>query len=459
MAVLEPDRRDIDISDPEQGISEEERKQILDQLERSIGEAAVPESTGLQPAKRGFEFPLFVNLAAAVVLLAVVFGAVRVFEVRREKLNLETREVASSEGKILDEFKREAEAKLKEKDAAIVRVLKQLSSLEGERSQLSRIMELRIQERERQMRVALEEELHALRQSLIQNGASATEADRQISLFEARRNQEIREELEEFQQQIDAVARQKEQELLREKAAAKASLEQATVEREELLVSTEEQQVGLLERIRPERSEQPGLPTGTAETGMSASMDDLVEELRRELREKEGEIESLKKQAGPVEEVDIEQIASRARRSAYEEVLATISRFETAQSEEELGALGSELASDMEEEPLRRALVAALQSLSADFFRLGEEANLSFRILGTVTLVGADSVTVLPMVDLPVSPGARIEIRRILPSGEALRVARGTLTEVRGGKLVARIEQLEPGEAVAVTDKVYLIVD
>ena len=91
MCAIEADRRDLDIHDREQEIPEEEKRQILDQIEKSISESGLPAASGIQPQKKGFVFPLIVNLSALILLIAAVFGAVRMFEVRREKLNLEIR--------------------------------------------------------------------------------------------------------------------------------------------------------------------------------------------------------------------------------------------------------------------------------------------------------------------------------------------------------------------------------
>jgi len=547
VTVIEPDRRDLDIRDREQEIPDDEKKQILDQIEKSISESVVPVALQAKPKKKGLLFPCIVNLAALIVLVAAVFTAFRVFEVRREKLDLETRTVASAEGKILDEFKREAEEKLKEKDTAILRVLKQLGSLERERSQLSRIMELRIQEKEREMRRELEAELQRRKEDLRQNGVAAAEIERQLLALETEKKRQIFGELKAFQDEIDSLTRRKEQELLREKEMARRSLELATLEREELMFTTQKQEIELLDRIRPEetgiaislaaqdrfteretlsvqerlvvdqivssyieiaaklagkRYEQAsaelteleaifldqrvsGLPAierrkaadlkiitafrsliaeatvvGRREEP-SGSDTAVIEDLRLELQEKEREIERLGviASAEPVQAVDPQTVAAQARRSAYQDVLRTIARFEAVKTEEELNVLRRELRSEAVEDSLYNTFVAALQGLTVESVLSAEKESLSYRILGTVTLVGTDSITILPIVNLPVRVGERIEVRRILDSGESSRVARGTLTDVQGEKLVARIDRMEVQGGVSVTDKVYLIVD
>jgi hypothetical protein len=545
---MEPDRRDLDIYDREQDIPENEKIQILDQIEKSISQSTVTTLSAVKPNKRSFVFPLIVNLTAVVVLIVVVLGALRIFEVRRERLNLETREVASAEGKILDEFKREAEAKLKEKDAAILRVLKQLGSLERERSQLSRIMELRIQEKEREMRREMEAELQNRRESLQGEGVAAAEIARRLLALETEKKRQIFEELQAFQSEIDSLTRQKEQQLLREKEAARLSLEQATLEREELLVSAQQEEMELLDRIRPEGSSTvfstsvqaglreresltvqerlvidqivssymaitakvvgkrydeasvelrgleaifldetvSGLPavqrrkasdlriigalqgliaqatvTTPGQAPPDRSVDTaLIEDLRKELREKDGQIDQLKAQAEqePAEIIDTELLVAEARKSAYQDVLRTITRFEAVSSEEELEDLNRELGSEAAE-PLFDTLLLALQSLTIETLASQQATAVSYRILGTVTLVGRDSITILPIANLSLRVGAQIEVRRLVETGEASRVAVGTITDVKGEKLVARIDRVAAEGGVAVTDKVYLVVD
>ena len=60
-------------------------------------------------------------------------------------------------------------------------------------------------------------------------------------------------------------------------------------------------------------------------------------------------------------------------------------------------------------------------------------------------------------MDLTVKTGARVEIRRILPTGKSVVVARATITEVQPGKLVARIDSHEGTLVPSVSDKVYLL--
>jgi hypothetical protein len=538
---IEPDRRDLDIDDREQDIPESEKVQILDQIEKSISQSAVTAASTGKPKKRGFVFPLIVNLAAVVVLLVVVLGAVRLFEVRRERLNFEIREVASAEGKILDEFRREAEAKLKEKDAAILRVLKQLGSLERERSQLSRIMELRIQEKEREMRRELEAELQSRRENLQRQGLAMAEIERRLLALETEKKRQIFEELQAFQAEIDSLTRQREQELLREKEAARLSLEQATLAREQLLVTTQQEEMEILDRIRPEapsasvqlsnqesltvqerlvvdqiassyigiasklagkRYKEASAELGELEmmfldqdvSGLSAvqrrkpsdlriigalrnliaevtasdaaqspaghSADTaLIENLQKELQDKDRHIEQLQAQVqrDSAGIVDIEKLAAEARAVVYRNVLQTIARFEAVKSDEELEDLSRELRAEGGE-PLYSSLVTAMQSMTTETLASREAAGLTYRILGTVTLVGRNSITILPIANLSLRVGARIEVRRLVQTGEASRVAVGTLTDVQGEKLVARIDRLETEGGIVVTDKVYLVV-
>jgi hypothetical protein len=547
VSSIEPDRRDLDIYDREQDIPEIEKSQILDQIDKSISESAVSSAPPVNPKKKGFVFPLIVNLAAMTLLIAVVFAALRVFEVRRERLNLETREVASAEGKILDEFKREAEERLREKDAAILRVLKQLGSLERERSQLSRIMELRIQEKEREMRRVLEAELLNRRESLRRDGLEAAEIERRLLALETEKKRQIFEELQAFQAEINSLTRRREQQLLREKEAARLSLEQATLEREELLISTQQEEMKLIEQIRPEgriavpvsaqdqwsdrealtvqerlvidqivssytviaarvagkRYEEAleelngleaifvddkvsGLPAverrkssdlriirafrgliaqATAAIPAEAPPADttdaaLIEDLRRELQEKDSRIAELeaRPQSEPVETVDMERLVAEARSYVYGDVLRTVARFQAVSSEEELEALSRELGSEAGQ-PQYESLLAALQNLTTESLATQEPQAGSYRILGTVTLVGRNSITVLPIANMTLRVGTRIEVRRLADTGEASRIAVGTLTDVQGEKLVARIDGEQMQGGVKVTDKVYIIVD
>jgi hypothetical protein len=568
--------------DGEQDISAEEKRQILDTIEQSIASAVVPDAENLPPRRKSSLFPLAVNAAGVVAAVIVIVASLFLFRVRRDQLESAAAGPATAEGMILEEFKREAEEKIREKDTAIVRVLRQLTALEREREQLARIMQLRIQDKEREMRQSLEAELATRRSELIERGLPSAEAAERLQELESSRKRDMFDQLEAFQAELDTLAYEKEQELIREKARARLALERATVEREELLQETQKKEAILLEQLRPDEGV-PGASIGiaaalaeeqsmgvqerlildqiagtflavgnqvvrgryeaadggldsleailhdekisslqgverrkasdlklieafrvllaAAEAGGSGGQSrtaqspqagaeafeqeqieqdlgrreaelarlqaesrsvaaeraverEQLESLRRELRRREAEMARLPEAAA----VDRQAIADEARTAAFRDLLAAVGSLDGGSSSgTDLAALRDQLARTEAQQNLVERILRQVEELADQAAFATTGSGRTYRILGTVTSAGPVRITILPIVDLPVGEGAPVEIRRILESGAMLRIARASVVEVQGGKLVARIDDVAGREAPVITDKVYLI--
>jgi hypothetical protein len=500
-----PAESDSGIRAGEPEVLEAEKREILEQIERSVAEAITPPIEEQLPRNRGLAFPLFVNLAALLVVTGAILGSFQLFRVRQERLDEETRIYVSAEGKILDEFRRESEEKLRDKDAAILRVLKQLGTLETEREQLDTVMELRMQDKERELRAILEAELDAEEQRLRQTGASFEAVETRLQEYEAERMRRIAEELRVFQEQIDSQTRARELELLQEKETARLSLEKATREREMLLLESQKQEAALRSQLAtgPKEGAAPGgaadaiaqeetlLTRERLVTYQIAAAYDLVcdaladgryQEATRKLvvlktllqveditalpsvqRRRESDLKIIAALEAFVAIATTQgspsEVAATARAGAYKDILSLIARFEAADNQASWEELQKEVARRSSQEPVVEQLLLAIQGLAAGAQPLLPGSEGTYRILGTVTLSKSESVTILPVVDLTVETGARVEIRRILPTGKSVVVARAIISEVTSEKLVARIDSLEGTLVPSVSDKVYLLVE
>jgi hypothetical protein len=518
----------------------------------------VPNSEPVPPRRNGTLFPLAVNLVGVAVAVVVIVLSLFLFRVRRDQLESAAAGPPSAEGMILAEFKREAEEKIREKDTAIVRVLRQLTALEREREQLARIMQLRIQDKEREMRQSLESELAARRGELSAAGLSAAQVDEHLLEFESSKKREMFDLLEAFQAELDALTYEKEQELIREKARARLALEKVTVEREELLQETHKQEAILLDQLRPEdvapaaassavaaltEKETMGAQerlildqiagiflavgnqavTGrydaaargldsleailrdpkisalpavqrrkasdlmvvkafrgllaasttqrTAAEGGSAipaadgaELREQVATLEGDLRRKEAELSRLqveaRTQAGTAAP-DPDAIAEEARTAAFRDLLEAVGEFGEGPSSSaaSLGTLRDQLARTQAQRSLVERILKHVDDLASQAAFAAAGSGRAYRILGTVTSVGPERLTILPIVNLPVQAGAPVEIRRVLEAGTTLRIARGTVVEAQGEKIIARVDAVAGKERPVITDKVYLIED
>ena len=120
------------VLDPSAGISLEEQREILEEINAIGAKASFPPPQGFSASKRGLAFPLWVNLGA-ILLLGCSLLALRVFH------NQETvaiRENASplglTERRLIQEIRRETATRMAEKEAEIAAILSMLSDLDTE---------------------------------------------------------------------------------------------------------------------------------------------------------------------------------------------------------------------------------------------------------------------------------------------------------------------------------------
>jgi hypothetical protein len=128
---------------------------------------------------------------------------------------------------------------------------------------------------------------------------------------------------------------------------------------------------------------------------------------------------------------------------------------------------GADNGSDTEEQllalarrdPLFRAATREIQILIAGGGSAGELAS-PFLFLGIVSSVASERVVIEAMVDLEVSAGSVIQIRRISDLEREITIAEGTVQQVRGGKITASFKPVAAeGQGPAARDPVYVILE
>ena len=137
-----------DFSNGDDEISVEEQNEILRQIDKEIAALQLSDSSSqydFNPLKKGYFFPIIVNILALFAIAVVVFLSMVFFGVRHENMILEASTYFSAEGKIIEQFKKATEEKLRKKDVQIFRIQKQLEKLDRERTVLISNMETAIQ--------------------------------------------------------------------------------------------------------------------------------------------------------------------------------------------------------------------------------------------------------------------------------------------------------------------------
>ena len=221
--------------DASSGISAEDQKDILlhiERVSRSSRILAGPDTWKLKPRKRGIALPLVVNLAGLLALAGGLYGITFVFRTRGEATAAGSALLASAEGRLLQEIKREAQGQIQEKDREIATIQQRMASLDKEREQLLASVESRVKAKEEELRSLLKAELDKERERLVAEGLSEAVIQERLREFERRKT-------EEFRTQLDAFAKKAEA----DRAALQANLDRARDEyRKELSDLTVERQ-------------------------------------------------------------------------------------------------------------------------------------------------------------------------------------------------------------------------
>ncbi|MFP4618986.1 MAG: hypothetical protein ACLFMZ_09120, partial [Spirochaetaceae bacterium] len=237
-------------------LTEEERQEIFSEIDKAALGRRVETHRDIfnfTPEKRGGVFPLVVNILALILVAGGIFYADRFFSRQEEQLNVASEEYLSTEGKIIEEFKKESERRLQEKEGEIEDIQKNLEQIEKEREALALNMEERIDQREKQLRSAMEEELEAERRRLEARGVNEEERQNRLEEFERERREEFEESLAEYRSAMQRDLQEKEQELAEARETAEQILAEARREREELIEETEQREQELLSEFEAER--------------------------------------------------------------------------------------------------------------------------------------------------------------------------------------------------------------
>ncbi|MGD9941044.1 MAG: hypothetical protein AB7T74_14715 [Clostridia bacterium] len=261
------------VFDEKSGISREDQQEILKHID-TVAKAnkilSGPEIWKVRPRKRGVAVPLMVNLVGALVLVGGLFGLGQLFPDQGTQVESETVLLASAEGRLLQEIKREAEGRILEKDREIASIQERMAAIDNERASLLAGIETRIKAKEAELRAQLDEELERERQRLISEGLSEEIIQERLKIFE-------QEKMAAFQLELDTYAKQAEAERLAIQAnldSAKAQfqkeLSDLSTERQRILNESREREEALRQQLDERNQALEAERTRTAETIQTA---------------------------------------------------------------------------------------------------------------------------------------------------------------------------------------------
>jgi hypothetical protein len=195
------------VFDKSSGISEEDQKEILSQIEQISQQSRIsttPTLLTVKANKKGLFFPLIVNIAALAVLAGGFLTLSAFFKQSESELRGGVTGLRSAEGKLIQEIKKETEARLKEKEQEINSIQSRLQEIDKERNELQANMDLRVKEKEDALRKALDAELAEERRKLSAQGLSEAAIAERMKRLEDEKSSQFNSQLANFRRDAEA---------------------------------------------------------------------------------------------------------------------------------------------------------------------------------------------------------------------------------------------------------------
>jgi hypothetical protein len=226
------------VFDPDSGISQEDQKEILHEIEKVAARNridAAPEVFIGDALKRGVLFPLLVIAASLIALGVGAAGFYFLFQQGETRISRGQPVFITAEGKLIEEVRKEAEAKLQQKDREIGLIRDRLVEIDRQRQELQSTMEASVSRREKELQASLAAELEAERERLLGQGLSEEAVSRTLQDFQARKSAEAARQLDSFRAEAEAERRKAETGLKALSAEFATNLSMANEERERVL--------------------------------------------------------------------------------------------------------------------------------------------------------------------------------------------------------------------------------
>jgi hypothetical protein len=241
--------------DESSGISKEDQKDILSQIDRLATESRIKVSQDvftISPKKKGVLFPVSVNLFALLALAVGILTLAFFFRRGEELLTQETGALSTAEGLLLQELKRESQQRLNEKELEIEQIQGQLARIDQERQNLKVNMEAQVREREESLKAALEEELLSEREKLAEQGISEEDITVRLAALEEQKSIEYNELLTSYADQVENERVENERNLKLLEEEYNQNLSEINDERQQLLTEARQREDELRNQLEQE---------------------------------------------------------------------------------------------------------------------------------------------------------------------------------------------------------------
>lgn len=194
-----------DLNLEDSGISEEDRREIAERIETISLESRIEvtaETFAFRGTRRSGVLPFLANVVALVLIAAGVLGAYLVFQQRQAEISTAEGTFTTAEGLLIAELRRQTAEELGAKDRAMGDVRRQLTEVQIERDEVLAEIDVRVREREEELRQELIAELEAERERLLDAGASESSIQARLAEIESNQDAEIEALLFSYRQQL-----------------------------------------------------------------------------------------------------------------------------------------------------------------------------------------------------------------------------------------------------------------
>jgi len=244
--------------DPDSGITREEQKEIRAEIEKVASGSRIavkPEMFAVKAAKRGVLFPVMVIVGAVVVLAAGLALFYFLFQRGETQASREDTGTITAEGKLIEEVKKESDAKLQEKNSQISQIQTQLSQIDKQRQDLQANMDAKVQEKESQLKASLQVELDAEKARLQKQGLSDADITKKLNDMSAQQNAAFNKQLDTFKAQADDERKKSEATLQNLQTQFNADLAKANADRQQVLADSRQREADLQTQLAQKTKE------------------------------------------------------------------------------------------------------------------------------------------------------------------------------------------------------------
>ncbi len=227
--------------DPDSGISREDQKEILQEIDGIATQnrmKVTPDLFRVHAVKRGVLFPLVVIAAAVLASGLGVLTFYILFQQGETQLATEQGAAITAEGKLIEQVKKESAARLDAKNQQINEIQGRLAEIDKERRDLQSNMDAKVGQKEQELRAALAQQLDAERAKLQKQGLSDQTIAKRLQDLEAQKNAETNRQLETFRQQVETDRAKAEQNLKSLETQFNTNLARANAERQQVVADS-----------------------------------------------------------------------------------------------------------------------------------------------------------------------------------------------------------------------------